>query len=77
MTNIVCDICKKVIPDSTRNYSWETRYARYDTIKDKDLCPDCLGDLNDEIGGVMENHSKYGFETYKSTLSKKLEELTD
>ena len=76
MTEIVCDICRKAIPNSVRCYSWETRNERYDTIKDKDICPACVDELEGEIHKVMGTSDKYTFGGHRETLVNKLEELT-
>jgi hypothetical protein len=76
MTNIICDICKKPIPDAVRVYSWEKRYERYDTIKDKDICPDCLFRLDEEIHAELEKKDKFEFHEVKDILNDKLESLS-
>jgi hypothetical protein len=76
MTNIICDICKKPIPDATRIYSWAKRYARYDTIKDKDVCPNCLAALEDKIHAEMENRDEFQFNDAKQVLEDKLERMS-
>ena len=75
MTNIICDFCKKPIPDAIRVYSWEKRYERYDTIKDKDICPDCLKVLEDEMHAVLEESPVFQFGEVKQLLEDKVEEL--
>ena len=76
MTNIICDICKKPIPDAVRIYSWEKRYERYDTIKDKDICPDCLAQLEEEIYAEMEKRADFQFLDTKKIMTDKLESLS-
>jgi hypothetical protein len=76
MTEIVCDICRKVIPNSVRSYSWESRNERYDTILDKDVCPACLDELDGAIRQVMETEDQYTYGGHRETLVSKLEELT-
>ena len=77
MTEIVCDSCRKVIPSATRNYSWESRDDRYDTIKDKDLCPECLATLDGAILKEMESEAQFSFPGFQKTLEEKLGELTE
>lgn len=77
MTNIVCDICKKPIPYATRNWSWKTRYARYDTLKSKDLCPACLDALDGSVRAHFESKENFGFMEYKSTLDSSLKKSTE
>ena len=76
MTNIICDVCKRPVAYAGRTYSWATRFELYDTIKDKDLCPDCLGVLLDEVEKVMAETDDYQFLAQKQALEDKLEELT-
>ena len=61
---------------SGRTYSWATRFELYDTIKDKDLCSDCLGVLLGEVEKVMAETDDYQFLAQKQALEDKLEELT-
>ena len=75
MTVIVCDICKNPIPAATRTYSWQTRYDRYETIKDKDMCPDCLGHLETSVNEELGQVDKFQFLEYKNTLAEKLSEM--
>jgi hypothetical protein len=75
MTNIICDFCKKPIPEATRIWSWQKRYERYDTIKDKDICPTCLKMLDDEIHDEMEERDLFQFGEVRQVLEDKLEEL--
>jgi len=75
MTNIICDFCKKSIPDAARVYSWEKRYERYDTIKDKDICPDCLKVLEDEMHAELKERTVFQFSEVKQLLEDKVEEL--
>ncbi len=75
MTNIICDFCKKPIPEAVRIYSWEKRYERYDTIKDKDICPDCLKVLEDEMHAELEEKTVFQFGEVKQLLEDKVEEL--
>ena len=77
MTNIICDICKKPIPYASRNWSWKTRYMRYDTIKSKDLCPTCLAELDGAVRGHFEGKDSFGFVEYKSTLDSELKKNTE
>ena len=76
MTNIICDMCKKPIPYATRNWSWKTRDMRYDTLKSKDLCPDCLAKLDGIIRDDMEAKDNFGFMDYKKTLASELQKNT-
>jgi len=76
MTNIICDICKKPIPEAVRIYSWQKRYERYDTVKDKDICPDCLALLEEEVHAEMEKKNRFEFGDSKKTLVGKLESLS-
>lgn len=76
MTEIICDVCRKAIPNSVRCYSWESRNERYDTIKDKDICPACLNELDGEVRKEMEAVPKYTFGGHRETFVSKLEELT-
>ena len=75
MTNIICDFCKKPIPEAVRIYSWQKRYERYDTIKDKDICPDCLKRLDDEIHAELEEREVFQFGDAKEILESKVDEL--
>jgi hypothetical protein len=75
MTNIICDICKNPIPDAVRVYSWQKRYERYDTIKDKDICPDCLGALDEEMHAELETRAEFQFKEAKEILEDKLEKM--
>jgi hypothetical protein len=75
MTNIICDFCKKPIPDATRIYSWEKRHERYDTIKDKDICPDCLKVLEEEMHAELAGRALFLFGEVKQVLEEKIEEL--
>jgi hypothetical protein len=75
MTNIICDICKKPIPAAVRVYSWEKRYERYDTIKDKDICPDCLAHLDEEIHAELERKTNFQFRDAKKILENKVDTL--
>ena len=77
MTEIVCDSCKKAIPSAKRNYSWETRDDRYDTIKDKDLCPECLAELGNTVMQEMESETEFTLMGYQKTLVDKLGEVTE
>jgi len=75
MTNIICDFCKKPIPEAVRIYSWEKRYERYDTIKDKDICTDCLKVLEEEIHAELAGKTLFLFGEAKQVLEEKIEEL--
>ncbi|HUV06190.1 MAG TPA: hypothetical protein VMX75_00585 [Spirochaetia bacterium] len=75
MTNIICDLCKRPIPAAIRNYSWESRHERYDTYKDKDICPECLEKLHDEIHAELEEKPVFRFDETKTILEKKLTEM--
>lgn len=66
MTNIICDMCKKPIPDAIRRYSWSTRDQRYDTILDKDICPSCLDKLNNNVMKKMANSSTFGYKEHRA-----------
>jgi len=66
MTNIICDMCKKSIPDASRRYSWETRDDRYSTIYDKDICPSCLDKLDNSVNKKMQSSTIYGYKDYRS-----------
>ena len=75
MTNIICDACKRPIPAATRTYAWEIRYDRYETHKDKDICPDCLEKLYNEVHAEMEESPAFHFKEAKNIFEDKLEEL--
>ena len=66
MTNIICDMCKKSIPDASRRYSWNTRNERYDTILDKDICPSCLDKLDNSVNKEMQSSTVFGYKDYRS-----------
>ena len=54
MTITYCDVTKKPIEGGTTAYSWEIRQYRYDQLLDKDLSPDGMATLQDEIRKEME-----------------------
>ncbi len=76
MTNIICDMCKKPIPNATRNWSWNTRNMRYDTIKSKDFCPACLAKLDGNVRDDMEKKDAYRYDEYKASLNSQLTKKT-
>ena len=75
MTNILCDICKRPIPEAIRSYSWATRFDRYDTLKDKDFCVDCQTVLEKAVDEELAKNEDYRFVDQKRILNQKLEEL--
>ena len=78
MINIICDMCKKPIPDARKD-------VNYFSEKDKSLCIEChreliqeVDSIMDEAGGSQRNSVKYdnySFQTYKEVFDDTLEEL--
>ncbi len=68
MTSIMCDSCKKPVPDALRG---ETYY----TLLNRDLCAACFKDLHLAVQEVMEpRRPQYSFTDYRkefvATLNK-------
>jgi hypothetical protein len=76
MTITYCDVTKKPIEGGTTSFSWEIRKYRYDTILDKDLSPDGMATVEEEVRKELENKTEFNFMDYKRTLKEKLNDLT-
>ncbi|MBN2536403.1 MAG: hypothetical protein JXB88_26200 [Spirochaetales bacterium] len=76
MTITYCDVTKKPIEGGTTSYSWEIRNYRYDTVLDKDLSPDGMATLEDEVRKEMGAKTEFNFMEHKRVLKEKLNELT-
>lgn len=78
MINIICDMCKKSIPNARRDIN-------YFTARNRALCVTCYDEFLQEVNsmmnevGVSQNNSvkfeNYSFGTYKEVFRDTLEEL--
>ena len=76
MTITYCDITKKPIENATSNYTWDTKERRYDTILDRDLSPEGMRKLQDEIFKEMDTRKTFNFMEHKQVLEDKLRTMT-
>ncbi len=69
MTDIVCDVCRKAVPDARKDWN-------YVTLMDKDLCLDCEEKLRVTMRKITSTHRPVVFKEYQDTLAKTLNKLS-
>jgi hypothetical protein len=69
MTSIVCDICRKLVPDARKD-------VNYVAVLDKDICVACQEDLLNATKKQMLTRRPYLFKDYQETLTKTLAKMT-
>jgi len=76
MTITYCDVTGKPVPRGTTNYTWESRFNRYDTYMNKDLSPEGMAALEDLTHRSMESKNRFEFMDYKGTRKAALDRVT-
>lgn len=78
MLQVICDICKKPIPNAEKDNN-------YVTYQNRALCIPCYRDFQDEVRGIMEEYGQaeptklkyksYDFNVYKNVFRDTLHEM--
>ena len=80
MINVICDMCKKPIPEAVKD-------KNYVTFMDKSLCVSCMREFQDEVREIMEEeggaepnnlkYKNYDFYTYREVMQNALKDSTE
>ncbi len=68
MMNIICDACKKTVPNAARE-------RNYFTILNRAVCVSCKERLEDILRKEMFKKSTYTYEMYQNLYKSKLNEI--
>jgi len=77
MLHIICDICKKQIPEAITSFSWGKREKNYRIVLDKAICSSCMEKFDEELKNTMSEKSEYGFLDHTRVLKSTLERMCD
>lgn len=69
MTSVICDHCKKSIPNAVRQ-------VNYKTILDKTLCLPCNKELDEVVNERVYKDGSYSLDGFKTYLRDELEKYT-
>ncbi len=70
MVSVICDACKKTIPDAQREMN-------YFSILDKNFCSTCKEELDRTVKEKMSEKPRYLFKEYKKVLAQTVKEMCE
>ncbi len=70
MVSVICDACKKPVPDARREIN-------YFSILDKNLCYTCKEKLDATVKEKMSQKPRYVFKEYKKVLAQTVKEMCE
>ncbi len=70
MVSVICDACKKPIPEAQREIN-------YFSILDKNLCYTCKEKLDNTVKEKMAQRPRYIFKEYKKILAQTVKEMCE
>lgn len=68
MISVICDSCKKPIPNAQRE-------RNYFTILDKNLCVPCNDKIHEKVREEMSKKPRYIFKEYKKILAQTVHKM--